>query len=278
MPKNAFYEHELKQEDYSSILIDKRPNGVVVATLNRPERLNAVIPSMHHEILSLARDIDEDPEVKVLVITGAGRAFCSGGDAVEFDPADMPVERERSPGAAWREGRRLVDDYLDCETPIITAVNGPAIGMGSTIALLGDIVIAGRSARIGDTHVRLAMGAGDGGQVLWPLLMGINRAKYYMMTGDILSADQAEKLGLVNFVVDDDQLMKTALDLADRLASGPSVAITASKMGINKLQKFMSNLVLPLTIALEAGSLRSDDAAEAFKAFQEKRKPKFTGR
>ncbi len=278
MPKNAFYEHELKQEDYSSILIDKRPNGVVVATLNRPDRLNAVIPSMHHEILSLARDIDEDPAVKVLVITGAGRAFCAGGDAMEFDPGDMEVERDRSPGAAWREGRRLVDDFLDCETPIITAVNGPAIGMGSTIALLGDIVIAGRSARIGDTHVRLAMGAGDGGQVLWPLLMGINRAKYYMMTGDILSADEAERLGLVNFVVDDDQLMKTALDLADRLAAGPGVAISASKMGINKFQKFVSNLVLPLTIALEAGSLRSEDAAEAFKAFQEKRKPKFTGR
>jgi len=278
MPKNAFYEHELKQEDYRSILIDKRPNGVVVATLNRPERLNAVIPSMHFEILSLARDIDEDPDVKVLVLTGAGRAFCSGGDAMEFDPGDIHVERERSPGAAWREGRRLVDDFLDCETPIITAVNGPAIGMGSTIALLGDIVIAGRSARIGDTHVRLAMGAGDGGQVLWPLLIGVNRAKYYMMTGDIMSAEEAERLGLVNFVVDDDQLMKTALDLADRLAAGPSLAITASKMGINKIQKFMSNLVLPLTIALEAATIRSEEAEEAFKAFQEKRKPNYTRR
>ncbi|MGE3594585.1 MAG: enoyl-CoA hydratase-related protein [Dehalococcoidia bacterium] len=268
----------MKQEDYRSILIDKRANGVVVATLNRPDRLNAVIPSMHHEILSLARDLDEDPDAKVLVITGAGRAFCAGGDAVAFDPKDMEVEKKRSPGAAWREGRRLVDDFLDCEKPIITAVNGAATGLGSTIALLGDIVIAGRSARIGDTHVRLAMGAGDGGQVLWPFLVGINRAKYCMMTGEILSAEEAERLGLVNFVVDDDQLMPTALGLADRLASGPSLAISASKMGINKFQKFVSNLVLPLSISLEAGTLRSEDVEEAFKAFQEKRKPKYTGR
>jgi enoyl-CoA hydratase len=278
MPKNAFYEHKLDQSNYSSILIDQRPNGVVVATLNRPERLNAVTPSMHHEILSLARDVDEDPDVKVLVITGAGRGFCAGGDASEGTSTDLPASRGRSAGAPWREGRRLIDDFLDCETPIITAVNGVATGMGSTIALLGDVVIAARSARIADTHVRLAMGAGDGGQVLWPLMMGINRAKYYMMTGEFVSAEQAEQMGLVNMVVDDDKLMSTALELADRLAAGPTLAISASKIGVNKFTKFVSNLVLPLTIALEAASLNSEDAAEAFLAFQQKRKPKFTGK
>jgi len=271
MPKNAFYDHSLKQENYEQILIEKRPNGVAIATLNQPHKLNAIDPNMHLEVTSLARDVDEDPDVKVLVLTGAGRAFCAGGD---FSPG-----RPRFSGARiWRQARQLVDDILDCETPIITAVNGPAMGLGSTIALLGDVVFASRSARIGDTHVRIAAGAGDGGQLYWPLLMGINRAKYYMMTGDVLTGEEAEKLGLVNFVVDDDQLMTRALELADRLAAGPTLAITASKMGINKYIKFVSNLVLPYTLKLQSATLYTEDAAEAIAAFRDKRPPIFKGK
>jgi len=208
MPRNAFYEHALKQENYDQILIEKHPNGVAVATLTQPHKMNAVDPNMHREVTSLARDVDEDPDVKVLVLTGAGRAFCAGGD---FSPG-----RPRFSGPRiFREARQMVDDFLDREKPIITAMNGPAMGLGATIALLGDVIIAGRSAKIGDTHVKVGSGAGDGGQLYWPLLMGINRAKYHMMTGEALSAEEAERLGLVDFVVDDEQLMKTAMDLAD---------------------------------------------------------------
>jgi enoyl-CoA hydratase len=271
MPKNAFYEHELKQENYDQILIEKHPNGVAVATLNQPHKLNAIDPNMHLEVTSLARDVDEDPDVKVLVLTAAGRAFCAGPD---FSPG-----RPRFSGPRiWREARQMVDDFLDCEKPIITAMNGPAMGLGLTIALLGDVIIAGRSAKMGDTHVNVAMGAGDGGQLYWPLLMGINRAKYHMMTGDVLSAEEAERLGLVNFVVDDDQLMKTAMDLANRLAAGPSVAISASKIGINKYIKFVSNLVLPLTLKLQSATLYTEDAEEAINAFRDKRPPQYKGR
>jgi len=271
VPKNAFYDHSLKQENYEQILIEKRPNGVAIATLNQPHKLNAIDPNMHLEVTTLARDADEDPDVKVLVLTGAGRAFCAGGD---FSPG-----RPRFSGPRiFREARQLVDDFLDCETPIITAVNGPAMGLGATIALLGDVIFASRSATIGDTHVRYAMGAGDGGQVYWPLLMGINRAKYYMMTGDVMTGEQAEKLGLVNFVVDDDQLMTRALELADRLAAGPTLAITASKMGINKYIKFVSNLVLPYTLKLQSATLHTEDAAEAIAAFRDKRSPTYKGK
>ena len=271
MPKNAFYEHSLKQENYDQILIEKRPNGVAIATLNQPHKLNAIDPDMHLEVTSLARDLEEDPDVKVLVLTGAGRHFCAGGD---FSP-----NRPRFSGPRiWREARQLVDDFLDCEKPIITAMNGAAMGLGFTIALCGDVIFAGRSATMGDTHVKIGMGAGDGGQVFWPLLMGINRAKYYMMTGDVITAEEAERLGLVNFVVDDDQLMTKALELADRLAAGPSLAISASKIGINKYTKFVSNLVLPLTLKLQSATLYSEDAAEAMAAFREKRTPKFTGK
>jgi enoyl-CoA hydratase/carnithine racemase len=271
MPGNAYYEGELKQENYDAILIEKHPNGVAVATLNKPEKLNAMDPNMHLEVQSLARDVDEDPEVKVLVLTGAGRGFCAGGD---FSPG-----RPRFSGPRiWRQAQRLVDDYLDCEKPIITAVNGAAMGLGATIALLGDVVFMARSAKIADTHVQIGAGAGDGGQVFWPLLMGPHRAKYYMMTGDHLPAEEAERLGLVNFVVDDDQLMKEAMELANRLAQGAGLAITASKMGVNKYIKFVANMVLPLTLKMQSSTLYSEDAEEAMEAFREKRTPEFKGR
>ncbi|MDE0005279.1 MAG: enoyl-CoA hydratase-related protein [Rhodospirillaceae bacterium] len=271
MPNNAFYEHEMLQKNYDRILIEKRPNGVAVATLNKPDKLNAIDPNMHLEVTQLARDLDEDPALKVLVLTGAGRGFCAGGD---FSP-----ERSRFSGERiWREARQLVDDFLDCEKPIITAMNGPAMGLGATIALLGDVVFAARSASIGDTHVRIGVGAGDGGQVYWPLLMGPQRAKYYMMTGDVLTAEEAERQGLVNFVVDDDKLMEKTMELANRLAEGPSLAISASKMGINKYIKFVSNLVLPYTLQLEKFNLyASKDAEEAMDAFRNRREPQWKG-
>ena len=176
-----------------------------------------------------------------------------------------------------REARQIVDNLLDCEKPVITAVNGYAMGLGATVALLGDVVVAGKSATFADTHVRMGIGAGDGGQVIWPLLMGVNKAKFFLMTGDRLPAEEAERAGLVNFLVEDDQLMKQALEIADRLAAGPGQAIAASKVPINKYIKMVSNLVLPLSLKLEEANMAGEDAREAALAFQEKREPKFTG-
>lgn len=263
----------LNPDAYETIQIDKRANGVAVATLNRPDKLNAADGIMHNEMMRLSLEANLDPEVKVLVITGAGRAFCAGGDfggGSEFTVA---------PGNdLMREGRMVVDNLLDCEKPVISAVNGYALGLGATLSLLADVVVAGRSAVFADTHVNMGVGAGDGGQVIWPLLMGVNRAKYFLMTGERVDAEAAERMGLVNFVVDDDKLMERALEIADRLASGPSQAISASKVPMNKFIKMVSNLVLPLSLHLEQANFLTDDAQEARAAFQEKRDPKFTGR
>lgn len=259
----------LAPDAYTTILIEKRENGVAVATLNRPEKRNAVDDSMHHELAQLARDADEDPEVKVLLITGAGRAFCAGGD---FSGGLRPS------GRMWMEARRIVDSLLDCQKPVFTAVNGYAMGLGATVALLGDVVFAARSATFADTHVRMGIGAGDGGQLIWPLLMGVNRAKYFLMTGDRIPAEEAERLGLVNFVVDDDALMGRALELADRLAAGPTLAISASKVAVNQYMKMVSNVVLPLSLKLEEWTMSSEDFREAVTAFVEKREPKYEGR
>lgn len=260
----------LNPENYQTIQIEKRANGVAVATLNRPERLNAVNGPMHRELANIARDADHDDEVRVLVLTGAGRAFCAGGDF----SGDAPVSGQ----SGLKEAREIVNLLLDCSIPVISAVKGYAMGLGATIALLADIVVAGKSATFADTHVNMGIGAGDGGQVIWPLLMGVNRAKYHLMTGERITGEDAERYGLVNFVVDDDAVLDKALEIADRLAAGPGLAIAASKVGVNQYIKMVANLVLPVSLAEEFLNFRSADAAEAIKAFQEKRAAEFKGR
>jgi enoyl-CoA hydratase len=259
----------LNPDAYKTILIEKRENGVAIATLNRPDKRNAVDDTMHHELGQLPSDADADEDVKVLVITGAGRAFCAGGD---FSGGLRPS------GKMWLEAARVVNNLLDCRKPVLTAVNGYAMGLGSTVALLGDVVFAGRSAVFADTHVRMGIAAGDGGQLIWPLLMGVNRAKYYLMTGDRIPAEEAERLGLVNFVVDDDALMEQTLELAARLAAGPALAISASKVAVNQYMKMVSNVVLPLSLKLEEWTMTTEDFREAVAAFAQKRKAKFSGR
>jgi enoyl-CoA hydratase len=256
---------------YQAIAIDKRPNGVVVATLNRPEKLNAVNGTLHRELSTLARDFDADPETRAMVITGAGRAFCAGGD---FSPGGF----DDGGGSMFIEGREIVDNLLACDKPVISAVNGYAMGLGATVALLCDVVIAGRSAVFADTHVKMGIGAGDGGQVIWPFLIGVNRAKFFLMTGDRVTAEEADRLGLVNEVVDDDKLMDTALALAERLAAGPAKAIAASKAALNNYLRTVSAMILPLSLQREEASMRSEDHREAVRAFQEKREPRYTGR
>ena len=248
------------------------PTVLQLRRSNRPERLNAVNGRMHTELTSVARDADTDSSVRVLVLRGSGRAFCAGGDF-----SGEPRERA-NPKQGAKEALEILNNMLDCQIPIISAVQGYAMGLGASIALLADIVVAGRSTVFADTHVKMGIGAGDGGQLIWPLLMGVNRAKYYLMTGDQITGDEAYEMGLVNFVVDDDQIEAKALEIADRLASGPGLAIAASKVGINQYIKMVSNLVMPLAFSAEMATFTSEDAAEAAAAFNEKRQPQFRGR
>jgi enoyl-CoA hydratase len=243
--------------DYQAIRIDREDDGVVLATLNRPEKLNAVNGQLHHELSTLAPDFDDDPTARVLVITGAGRAFCAGGD---FSGGGPPQGERR--GDMMIEGRRIVDGMLECRKPIVSAVNGYAMGLGATVALLCDVVVAARSAVFADTHVRMGIGAGDGGQVIWPLLMGVNRAKFFLMTGDRLPAEEAD-------------VVAKATEIAARLANGPLEAIIASKVPINQWIRAQSAQILPLSLAMEGANMHTDDAREAQRAFVEKREPNY---
>ncbi len=262
----------LRQENYETIQIEKQ-DGIAILTLNRPERLNAVNGAMHSELMQLFLDVQADGDVRAAVLTGAGRAFCAGGDF--GGGADM---RSKSGLPMMQEARRIVDNLLDCEKPVVSAVNGAAAGLGATIALLCDVVIASRNARIGDPHVKMGITAGDGGAVIWPLLVGVNRAKYMLMTGELATAEDALAMGLVNKVVDEGQALAEATAIARRLAAGAPFAVQSSKVAVNKFIKAVSNLVLPLSLSLEEISMTKDDHREAVRAFQEKRDPKFSGR
>ncbi|MEO5724982.1 MAG: enoyl-CoA hydratase-related protein, partial [Ilumatobacteraceae bacterium] len=246
------------------ISFERRDHGVLLATLNRPKKLNAVNATMHHELSRFAYEFDGDPTMTVMVVTGAGRAFCAGGDFT-----DDPIGVDNS--AMMLEGRRIVDHILECRKPLISAVNGYAMGLGATVALLCDVVFAGRKAVFADTHVNMGLGAGDGGQVIWPLLMSVNRAKYYLMTGDQIDAVEADRLGLVNFVVDDDDLLPKALELAERLASGPLQAAMASKVPINHWMRARSAQILPYSIQMEEANAQSAMSAAAREAFTRRR-------
>jgi enoyl-CoA hydratase len=268
----------LDQADYDTIRLDRTDDGVVIATLNRPERLNAVNGRMHTELSTITRDFDDDREANVLLLTGEGRAFSAGGDFSGGGPPKAEGAPKRQPGNMMLEARRIVDNLLECRKPIVSAVNGYAMGLGATVALLCDVVVAGRSAVFADTHVKMGIGAGDGGQVIWPFLMGVNRAKYYLMTGDRLSGEEAERLGLVNFLVEDDELLPKATEVATKLAKGPIQAIIASKVPINQWLRAQSAQILPLSLTMEDANMHTADAKEAQRAFVEKRDPNFTGR
>jgi enoyl-CoA hydratase len=172
---------------------------------------------------------------------------------------------------------RLIRNLIEVEQPIIAAVNGHAIGLGATIALFCDTIIASEQAKIGDPHVKVGLVAGDGGAVIWPLLCGLARAKEYLMTGDLMSATEAERIGLINHVVPPDEVMPRAMELAQRLANGPAKAIRWTKMACNKRLRDEVNLALEAGLAAETISMFTEDHKEATRAFVEKRAPKFKG-
>ena len=262
---------------YETMLVEQ-DESVLTITLNRPERLNAVDRVMHRELEEVFGEVAFDGSVSALVLTGAGRGFCSGGDVRAMDERGAANVLEQRPmGAISQSGRRILHNMLWVEQPIVCALNGVAAGLGATIALFSDVIYASDRARIGDTHVRAGLVAGDGGAVIWPLLIGVAKAKELLMTGDFIDAHEAERIGLINKVVPHDDLMETVMDLARRLASGPALAIRGTKHALNKRIWEELNLVLDVGLALEERSFRHEDHKEAARSFVEKRAPQYKG-
>ena len=260
---------------YESIKIEKA-DRVATVTLNRPDRLNAVNPALHHELMTIWNDLAEDREVNAIILTGAGRAFCAGGDVKGMASGSLASasgsQAERITAA---EGRRIVQNMLDVEQPIIGAINGDAVGLGATLALLCDIIVISEKARLADTHVKVGVVAGDGGAVIWPLLIGPARAKEFLMRGNFVTGAEAFRMGMVNYAVAPEEVMTKARELAQELADGPTYAIRWSKLAVNKWLKQQTNLILDASLAYEMVTFTTEDHREAARSFVEKRKPNF---
>ena len=260
-------------EGYTSMRFE-RLGDVLRVTLDNPRtRLNTVDAPMHAELRRLFEELKGESGARAVLLTGAGRAFSAGGDfgwMAGVRPEDLPGMR--------REGKEIVWNLLDVELPIVAAINGPAVGLGATLALLCDTVFVAESATIADPHVRVGIVAGDGGAVIWPLILGPQLAKRYLMTGDALTAADAARLGLASAVTPDDQLQGEALALATRLANGAPLAIRYTKAAVNQLVKQALTTAFDYSTALELVTFASADHAEALRALRAKETPVFAGR
>ena len=250
-------------------------NRLATVVLNRPDTLNAVDEAMHAELARIFVDLNEDPQVDVVILTGAGRAFSSGGD-IEWmqQMIDEPARFEKTA----REAKQIIFSILDCEKPIIAKLNGHATGLGATIALFCDVIFASDKARIGDPHVSVGFVAGDGGAAIWPQLIGYARAKEYLMTGDLILASEAARIGLINRALPLEELDAFVDQFAARLLGGALKAVRWTKVSVNIGLKQIAHSIMDASISYEAQSNRTLDHAEAVAAFREGRKPKFLGR
>jgi enoyl-CoA hydratase len=255
---------------------EMREPGILWVTLDRPQRRNAISPEMHEELAPLFRRIAADREVRVAVITGAGdKAFCVGADFGGMQENLDAGGYEDGHPALMNDSAAIVRAQLAVPQPIIAALNGDAIGLGATLALFCDLVLMADHARLGDPHVSAGLVAGDGGAILWPLLLGPHRGKEVLMLGDLISAADADRLGLVNALHPASELTAEAEKLAGRLANGPRVAIEFNKRLANADILDRVNRLLDSSLALEALTFESADHKEAVSAFQEKRVPVF---
>ncbi|WP_173166961.1 enoyl-CoA hydratase/isomerase family protein [Phytohabitans suffuscus] len=232
------------------LLLDRRDNGVCIVTLNRPRTLNAFNAELHHALPILLAELDDDVDVRAVVLTGAGNAFSSGGDRSSMGGDIDLTEKRRS----FRAGRRLIENLLALHVPLIAAVNGPAVGLGATIATAADLVLMSDSAFLADTHVTVGLVAGDGGALTWPALVGLLRAKEYLLTGDRLTAQKALEFGLANRVCPADQLMTEALAMAGRIARLAPQAVQDTKQLLNQQLRVAAVAVLGQGLAAETVS------------------------
>lgn len=263
---------------FKSFLVEVT-NGIATVTMNKPEAMNGVGGNgiNHREAEDIWQVLAVDPEVKVIVLTGAGKAFSAGGDINTLIDVHGSEEGWKNCTDITRDAKRLVGNILDVPQPIIAAVNGHAMGIGITLALLSDISVVSETAKVGDTHVRVGLVAGDGGTITWPLLLGINRAKDFLMRGLIIDGKEAERIGLVNYAVPGDQVMNRALEIAEELRDLPPLAVKWTKAMINQVlrEQFVRNM--DGVIAYEAMTMNSRDHLEAARSFVEKHKPVYKG-
>ncbi|MGE0065967.1 MAG: enoyl-CoA hydratase/isomerase family protein [Solirubrobacterales bacterium] len=257
-------------QKYEHLSLD-RTNGVLLVTIDRPDRLNAANARLHAELGEIWLDVDRDEETRVAVITGRGKAFSAGGD--------LELVREQAGNFEAiaklnREARDIVLNMIDCEKPVVSAINGVAVGAGLAVALTADISVIGESVRLTDGHLRLGVAAGDHAAIIWPLLCGMAKAKLYLLTSDFIDGREADRIGLVSRCVEDERVLEEAMTIAAKLADGPQHALRWTKRSLNHWLR-VATPTFEASLAYEMLNFFGEDVVEGELAVREKRSPRF---
>jgi enoyl-CoA hydratase len=267
--------NETPYAHYSALTLKPHPNGILEVVMGASQSANKKLSTadhnLHRELASIWSDIDKDPATRVALIRGEGKGFSAGGDLglVEDMANDFNVRAR-----VWREARDLVYNVINCSKPVVSAMHGPAVGAGLVAGLLADVSIASTTARIIDGHTRLGVAAGDHAAIVWPLLCGMAKAKYYLMLCEAVSGEEAERIGLVSLAVPEDQLVGKAFEVAEKLAAGSQTAIRWTKYALNNWLR-LAGPTFDSSLALEFIGFSGPDVQEGIASLREKRSPKF---
>jgi len=256
---------------YQFLTFDRPSDRVLRITINRPEKLNALPWEAHGELARVWHDVDRDPDTNVAIIRGAGKAFSAGGDFGMVERLSQDYARQTE---ALREFRDLCYNIVNCSKPIVSAIHGVAVGAGLAAALMADISIVARTARLIDGHTRLGLAAGDHAAMIWPLLCGMAKAKYHVLLCEAVNGEEAERIGLVSLCVDDEALTAKSEEVAARLATGAQRAIRWSKYAMNNWLR-MAGPIFDNSAALELLTFNGPEVQEGLASLKEKRPPKF---
>ncbi|MDZ7839571.1 MAG: enoyl-CoA hydratase/isomerase family protein [Gammaproteobacteria bacterium] len=260
-----------RYDDFENLVVEGPEHGILTITMSKADRLNAADAGMHRELAEIWRVLDDDPQVNCAVIKGAGKGFSAGGDLdLVTEMADDFDVRAR----VWREARDLVYNLINCSTPVVSAMHGPAVGAGLVAGLLADVSIAARSAKIIDGHTRLGVAAGDHAAIVWPLLVGMAKAKYHLMLCEPLSGEEAERIGLVSLCVDDEELEDKTREIAERMSRASPTAVRWTKYALNNWLR-MAGPSFDTSLALEFLGFTGPDVREGIASLKEKRPPTF---
>ena len=256
---------------YRYLTFERHDHGVLLVTINRPEKLNATHERLHWELSRVWLDVADDPDTRVAVVTGAGDAFSVGGDLAMIE---RQAKNFGLVSGVMKEAADVVYNIVNCDKPVVSAINGMAVGAGLAVALMADISIIAEDARFTDGHLRLGVAAGDHAAIIWPLLCGLAKAKYYLMTAEFIDGKEAERIGLVSRCVPRDELLPTALAVATKLATGPQVALRWTKRALNHWVR-MATPIFEASLAYEMLNFLDDDVVEGTRAIREKRPADF---
>ena len=256
---------------YKQLTFTRHDNGVLLITMDRPEKYNATDEEMHGELARVFRDVSDDKETRVAVITGAGKAFSAGGD---LDMVSRLAGDHERVDHMLREMSDMVYNIINCEKPVVSAINGVSVGAGTVVGLLADISIMAEDAKLGDGHVKLGVAAGDHAAIIWPLLCGMAKSRYYLMTGEMLTGAEAERIGLVSKALPRDQVLEEAMRVAQVMATGAQQAIRLTKRTLNSWVR-QAAPIFDQSAAYEMLTFMAPDVVEGYTALREKREPAF---